>query len=443
MQPARFLCLTSCLLFPASANLQAQQPKPPQKLDSVNLERAHVMLKQVHDEIKKNYYDSTYHGVDLDTTFHQYDQRLDASRDVNDTFHVIAAYVMQLHDTHTFFIPPSRTNFSTMGYALEMVGDKCFITHIRPGTDAAKKLHVGEQVLAINGFGIRKAEFSNELYFFHTLTPAPAEMLEVQNPAGERRKETIQALLIPGKHILDLTDEGTGDFNKLIREDEDDDQLNRQRFYETGDVIVWKMPSFEVSPRDIDSAFGKVGKHTTLILDLRDNHGGYADILKQMLAHLIDHDVKIADRVARKDTKPIETKTRGSSAFQGKLIVLIDNQSASASELLARVVQLEKRGTVLGDRSEGAVMEARDYTEQIGTDYAVLYELSVTAANLLMTDGKSLENVGVTPDQTILPTAQELSDGKDPVLTQALQAAGVTLDPTAAGKLFPFEWPNL
>jgi hypothetical protein len=57
-----------------------------------------------------------------------------------------------------------------------------------------------------------------------------------------------------------------------------------------------------------------------------------------------------------------------------------------------------------------------------------------------MTDGLSLEHVGVTPDEIRLPTAADLAAKRDPVLAYAASLVGVTISPEKAGELFPVAW---
>ncbi len=437
MRPHR-LCslvvLSALFAWNSSARLYPQQA---QRLDSIDLDHAHVMLRQAYEDVSKNYFDPTFHGLDLKATYLQYDAKLNSARSVGESYRIIAAFLDKLHDSHTFLLPPARSNRSTIGFRMEMVGDKCFVTRIRPGTDAATKLHVGDEILALNGYNVNREDFRSLEYFLSALAPAQIEKLDLANPAGQQRQETINAIIRPGKPVLN-----GGDIWDRIREEKDED-LNRGQLQEADNTLFWKMPEFFLTQEVVDSIFSKVRKHKALVLDLRGNPGGAIDTLKDVLGYVFDHDVKLSDVVSRKNSKPEIAKSRGGAAFNGKLIVLVDSNSGSSAEIFARVVQLEHRGQVVGDRSAGAVMEARHYSESLGADTRIFYGFSVTIANLIMTDGKSLENTGVTPDEIVLPTATDLAEGKDPALSRAAELAGTTLDPTAAGKLFPFEWPSL
>jgi carboxyl-terminal processing protease len=187
---------------------------------------------------------------------------------------------------------------------------------------------------------------------------------------------------------------------------------------------------------------GEARKHRALVLDLRQNSGGALENLIFVLGSLFDHDVTIGTEVRRKTKKQIVAKSGGHSAFTGQLIILIDSRSASASEVVARVVQLEHRGIVVGDRSSGSVMTAQYFPQWTGAGLGIPYGVEVSVADLVMTDGTNLEHVGVTPDEIILPSGLDLASGSDPILAHAADLAGVKIDSTSAGKLFRFEWPS-
>ena len=102
------------------------------------------------------------------------------------------------------------------------------------------------------------------------------------------------------------------------------------------------MNEFDLTDSQVDQAMEKAHKYKTLILDLRGNGGGWVTTITRMLGNLIDHDVKIGDSVSRKEAKPLLAKSRAEKAYKGKLMVLVDSRSASASEVLSRMIQLEK-----------------------------------------------------------------------------------------------------
>ena len=227
------------------------------------------------------------------------------------------------------------------------------------------------------------------------------------------------------------------------REGETEQHFMRARWAAAGDdVWVLKFPSFRFDQSEVDSMIDRARKRPALILDLRGNPGGAVDTLKVMLGGMFENEVKIGERVGRKESKPEVAKSRGHNVFTGKLVVLVDSRSASAAELFARIVQLERRGVVIGDHTSGSVMEAKRYSYKLGEGSVVFFGASITEADLVMSDGKSLEHTGVTPDELVLPTAADMAGGRDPVLCRGAASLGATLAPEDAGKMFPSEWPT-
>lgn len=415
-----------------------------QKMDAINRDRASDILRDAYENVKKHYYDTKYHGLDIEARYHEYDGKIRSANSLGQAFGIVAGYLDGLKDSHTFFDPPSRPFHIDYGYRLQMYGDNCFITTVRPGTDAETKVHPGDQILTLNTYGVNRGDFSNIEYYFNRLSPQQASKLELRDPAGQERTIMVDAKVRQLKRVMDLTGaDGGNDFNDLIREMEHEAHAVRQRWVDMGDVMIWNMPEFDLEDQEVDRIFSIARKHKALVLDLRGNPGGAVVTLERMISDVFDHEIKIADRIGRKELKPQIAKAHGGDKFTGKIVVLVDSRSASAAELFARVMQLEQRGTVIGDKSAGAVMEALHYSSSQGADTKIFYSFSITDADLIMKDGKSLEHVGVIPDEIMLPTAKDLATGRDPVLSRAVEIAGGHIEPAAAGKLFPIEWlPN-
>ena len=428
--------ITLCLMAGALQSASAQ------KLDSIERQRALDMLKTVKSSLKENYYDPNFHGIDVEARFKAAEGKLKEATSLGQAFGIIAQVLLDLDDSHTKFYPPSRPEKIDYGWTMQMIGDTAYVVAVRPGSDADKQgLKPGDRVLTVERFKPTRKDLWKMNYYYNILSPRPGLQVTVQSPGGEPRELNLKAKVTHGDRVVDLTtDIG---INAALRELEDNGVDDRDRYYENiNGVFVWKMRRFYLSDSQVDTMMGRVKKSNALVLDLRDNGGGAEDTLLRLLGHFFDKDVKMADIKTRKDSRSIIAKTRGKDSFNGKVVVLIDSESGSAAEVFARIMQLEKRGTVIGDRSAGAVMRAISHPYQMGVNTLLFYGASITNADAVMSDGRSLEHVGVIPDELLLPSAEELAARRDPVLARALELAGAKVDAAKAGALFPLQWKN-
>jgi carboxyl-terminal processing protease len=411
-----------------------------QKFGKYDRQRGQEMLRMIKRDIEKHYYDPKFRGIDIDARFAEAHERLKTAESNGQVMGIIAQVLVEFQDSHTRFIPPPRTNRTEYGWKVKVIGDSAFVTAVKPGSDAEKKgLRVGDRITAVDNTIVGRDNLSLMKYLYYALRPQPGMRLAFVRPGTEAEQELIvEAHVASGGRVLNLTGD---DIWEYIREIENESHLNRHRYISIGkEVFIWRMPGFDMTERQVDDAMARASKYPAMIFDLRGNGGGSVKMFNRLVGNLFDRDIKVADWVGRKKFDPQIAKTRGGNIYKGEVIVLIDAESASASELFARVMQLEKRGRVLGDRSAGSVMVSRYYSHKVGLDVVSFYGANVTMADLIMADGVSLENTGVTPDQLLLPTGDDLAAGRDPVLARAVEMLGGKLTSEDAGKMFPVEW---
>ena len=390
------LCLAALVLAAATPLLRADTPR------LSDIERAHArqMLRTVMDAVSMHYYDATYGGIDLSAHLSRAQAAIDAAPSVSASYAVIAEALLALGDSHTYFMPPDRPLTHDLGWSMQMVGDTCFITAVVPGSDAeARGLRAGDRVLRFESVAPTRRDLWRAHYMATVVSPRPLVHAVVQAPGGYPRSVTLRV----------TTERATTNLERVASSFPPSLKLRRTSSWKQSSTLVWTVPTVDLSAREIDAALRELRTADSLILDLRGNSGGDVKALERLAGAFFDRDVKIADPRGRTPMKPLMARKRR-DAYRGRMIVLVDADSASAAELLARVLQLEHRATIVGDRTAGSVRQA----------VAIKDVAMIADADMVMADGRSLENAGVVPDVIALPSAQDLAAARDVVLERAL-----------------------
>ena len=131
----------------------------------------------------------------------------------------------------------------------------------------------------------------------------------------------------------------------------------------------------------------------SLIIDLRGNNGGYLTTVTNMLSIFLDKDKVIYQMQTKTGKKKYYSIKNGSKTY--KVVILIDNESASASEIMASAMSEQYGATLVGEKSYGKG------TVQITKDLKNGGMIKYTIQNWLTSKGKSIEKNGIKPDYEI------------------------------------------
>ena len=443
-RPYTKLLLERAPLLIAIALLIVNLPRPAYSQGATSAERdqARTMLRTIKEEIKKSFYDASFHGMDLEARFKEAENRIRQAQSQSQLYGILAQVMQDLDDPNTFFLSPAFFRIVDYGFSLIMIGDKCFVNAVKPGSDAEMKgLKLGDEVLDIAGYAPTRRIAWQIKYGLFLGRPRGVLPVAVQSAGSQpRRLEISSRALLP--NVIHVDREGnTSADSKLEKLDK---ELKSERLEINSEVMLWKSYTLSDEERVADG-FKKARNYESLIIDLRDCNESFGAgdsfesirKLQEFISYLFDRDIKIADVKKRKEIKSLLAKTRGDNVFRGKLVVIINSVTSGAAELFARIIQLEKRGKVIGDRSQGATRlntGSLEFTES-GVNSGVVYGISISDRELILSDGQSLDGVGVTPDKVILPTAADLASKRDPVLSDAAGLLDVRLSPGRAGSL--------
>jgi carboxyl-terminal processing protease len=156
---------------------------------------------------------------------------------------------------------------------------------------------------------------------------------------------------------------------------------------------------------------------TKLIIDLRGNPGGYLDSAIDIASWFIDEGKIIVSESFGDNSKTKDYRSHGPKLFDDSfsLVVLVDEGSASASEILAGALKEHKVATLVGEKTfgKGSVQELIKITDETS--------LKVTVANWLTPNGISISLQGLEPDVKVPLTDKDVEAGRDPQMDKAVE----------------------
>jgi len=280
------------------------------------------------------------------------------------------------------------------------------------------------------GIGAEIGFKNNYLSIIAPLPGSPAEkaglkagdkILKIDNNDTQDMNLDYAVSLIRGKKGTTVT------LNILSSDQEQPKDLTIKRDVINTTSVTWELKNdtfayIKVAQFDDNatSAFNKIVNEIILknpkgiILDLRNNPGGYLDSALDMADKFLDEKVVMYEESAKGDKK--EFKSKSNPSFKDvKTVVLVNEGSASGSEIVAGALQDNQRATIVGEKTfgKGTVQDLKDFND--GST------IKLTVAKWLTPDGRSITDNGIKPDVEVKITQEDLDKDYDPQLDKAIE----------------------
>lgn len=328
----------------------------------------------------------------------------DFNRD--DWFSVYLNAIVERFDPHTFYLSPENKerfdvsmsgSFHGIGARLQKKGNGVEISELISGGPAwrGKSLEQGDLILKV-------AQGKEE----------PVDIV------GMRLDDVVKKIKGPKGTEVRLTvkrADGSIKVISIIRDIvETEETFAKSSTVEKDGKLygVINLPKFYISfdNKDNRDAFKDVAKEIEylktqniegIIMDLRDNGGGSLQTVVDMVGLFIDKGPIVQTKYAQQPAKILEDKD-AKVQWDGPLVVLVNNYSASASEIFAAAIQDYKRGIVIGSKhtyGKGTVQNVTDLNQMIrGNSLGDLGSLKLTIQKFYRINGGSTQKEGVISD---------------------------------------------
>ncbi|MCX6258437.1 MAG: S41 family peptidase [Bacteroidia bacterium] len=267
----------------------------------------------------------------------------------------VIPYMLKHLDPHSVYIPANEFkaseeslegNFEGIGVQFNVQGDTVVVINTVAGGPAEKAgVRAGDRIVKVNDSLIAGKKISSD-----------AVMKKLKGPRGIKVKISVKRSDI--HELVDITI--TRDKIPLVSVD--------VAYMLSGYAGYIKISKFSrTTHNEFTEAVKTLHKQgmTKLMLDLRGNGGGYMEVATQIADEFLDAGRVIVYTAGKARPKTVINSKPGGVCLKDKLVILIDEWSASASEILAGAIQDNDRGTIIGRRSygKGLVQEQNEFPD--------------------------------------------------------------------------------
>jgi carboxyl-terminal processing protease len=238
----------------------------------------------------------------------------------------------------------------------------------------------------------------------------------VKKIRGDKGTEVILTIVRDGAAPQDI---------KIIRDDISVPSITTE--IKPGNIGYIKIRTFGAeTANDVSKAaqeFADAGVKA-VIIDVRDNPGGYLDASVKISSQFMSSGVVVEERSRTEKNRVINAQS-GGSLTKVPVVILINEGSASASEILAGALQDNGRAVLVGEKTygKGSVQEIICLSSlSVGAECKT-DSLKVTVANWYTPKGINISKEGIKPDVEVKLTTQDYNSNTDPQLVKALELA--------------------
>jgi len=185
-----------------------------------------------------------------------------------------------------------------------------------------------------------------------------------------------------------------------------------------GNVMYLQLDEFDANANQLFSnavTAGLAQGAKGMILDLRNDPGGYLDQAVDIAGWFVSPGTIVVKEKFADNTVSTLTANGNATLKNFPLVILINNGSASASEILSGALRVDKGAKLIGDKSFG-----KGSVQQV-TQLADGSAVKITVAKWLLPDNGAIDHVGLTPDYLVPITAADVAAKIDSQLDKALQ----------------------